>query len=73
MADDNHMDITGISSMDSLSSLATYMQADNMSLKLSTQVLKKVLDSQQEQGQALVEMIQQSQVTGTGTRIDVRA
>jgi hypothetical protein len=67
------MTISGISSLDNLASLATYMQNDSLSLKLSTQVLKKVLDSQQEQGQALVEMIRESQVTGTGTRVDVRA
>jgi hypothetical protein len=67
------MDITGISSMDNLSTLATYMQSDNIALKLSTQILKKVMDSQQEQAQALVNMIRESQVTGTGTRVDLRA
>ena len=60
--------------MDSLAAQAANMQASNLSLKLATGVLKSVMDSQKQQGLALVEMIRQTpSATGTGSIIDLRA
>jgi hypothetical protein len=68
------MNISGVNLSDSLATQATNMQANNISLRLSTTVLKSVMDSQKQQGEALVAMIRQTpSAAGTGSNIDVRA
>ncbi len=67
------MDIPGISSSSEFSDLAVYLRQNTADAKVSTQIMKKVLDSQQDQTQELLNLKKQSAVTGIGTRIDVRA
>ena len=61
---------------DTLASQATNLQSDNMGLKMATTMMKKVMDSQEQMGKMLVNMIQQTptgSVSGTGSIIDIRA
>ena len=68
------MNISGASMADGLASMATGMQGENLSLQISTAVMKKVLDSQKTQGDALVAMINNTpSLTGTGSTVDIRA
>ena len=70
------MNITGVSMFDTLASQATNLQSDNMGLKMATTMMKKVMDSQEQMGKMLVNMIQQTptgSVSGTGSIIDIRA
>jgi hypothetical protein len=66
------MNITGVSMTDNLATMATNLQSNNMSLQFGTAVMKNILDSQKQQGEALVRMINQTpSLNGTGTRIDI--
>ena len=68
------MNISGASYLDSLAIMASDMKSENIGLQLSTTILKKTLDLQAQQGQALVAMISQSpSLDGSGQMIDIRA
>jgi hypothetical protein len=70
------MNISGASMSDGLASMASSMQASNLGLQFSTAVMKKVMDTQKMQGDALVAMINQTptaSLNGIGSIIDVQA
>jgi hypothetical protein len=73
-ADIIHMNISGSSMSDGLINQAIGLQSSNLGLQFSTAILKNLMDSQQQQGQALVAMIRQTpSPEGTGQNIDIRA
>jgi hypothetical protein len=66
------MEISGSTMSDGLANMATNMQSANLNLQFSTAVLKKALDSQKQQGAALVQMINQTpSLEGTGRTVDI--
>jgi hypothetical protein len=68
------MNISGVAMNDSLAAQATHMHSAQLGLRLATTVLKSVMDSQKQQGLAIVEMIRQTpSAAGIGSRIDARA
>mgnify|MGYP002357297598 CR=1 FL=1 len=57
-----------------LAQQAAALKGDKVSREISAAVLREVLDSQQQFGQALVEMIQGApSLEGTGRIVDLRA
>ena len=71
--DHNHMNVSGVSINDVLATQATHMKAGTIGTQLAITVLKSVLDSQEQQAQMLVEMIQQTAAsTGVGSNVDIR-
>ena len=73
-ADNIHMNVSGSSISDSLINQAMGLQSNNLGLQFSTAILKNLMDSQKQQGQALVAMICQTpSLDGTGQNIDIRA
>lgn len=68
------MNISGASFTDGLINQALSLQRSNLGLQFSGAILKSLMDSQKQQGQALVAMIQQSpSLDGAGRHIDIRA
>ncbi len=68
------MNIDANASLNVLARVATGMQAEHTGMQLTTAVLKKTLDLQQQQGQALIAMIQQTpSLTGTGKIVNIAA
>lgn len=66
--------ISASSSLNVLAQVATGMKAEHTGMQLTTAVLKKTLDLQEQQGQALIAMIGQTpSLTGTGTRVNIAA
>ena len=74
-ADTTSMGIPAISSsLDALASMATDLQAGQLSLRLNVAVLKQVLKTEQETGDMLVKMIQPPpSPDGTGQLVDILA
>ncbi len=68
------MNISGVSFSDNLVSQAVGMRSNDLGLQLSSAILKNILDSQKQQGQALVDMISKSpSLDGSGQNIDILA
>jgi hypothetical protein len=68
------MSISSVSLSDSLSTLATGMASDNISLQIAVSVMKQAQDQQQMAGQAIVNMINQaSPIDGTGQIVNKAA
>lgn len=68
------MSISGVSSIDSLATLATQMKGSEVNSQIAVAILKQTQDSQQQFADALVKMINQTpSLDGTGQKIDVSA
>jgi hypothetical protein len=69
------MNVSSTSSFSGLAGMATNMRAGELGMQISMAVMKQALDSQKQQGQALVQMIQSStpSLNGTGSIVDIRA
>lgn len=69
------MNISSVSSTtDSLAAAASNLQSGNIARQISVAVMKQVLDGQKQQGEALVQMIQNTpSLDGTGSILDIRA
>ena len=69
------MNVSNVSSFDGLAGMASNLRSGELGLQISAAIMKQVLDSQKQQGQALVEMISSNtpSLNGTGSIIDVRA
>jgi hypothetical protein len=60
--------------MGALANMATNMQSSQTGLKISTAIMKEVLDSQKQQGDMLVKMISQTpSADGAGKMVDILA
>lgn len=74
-ADIEIMEISGISSSyRQLAGSASAAQSDNLTMELSTRIMKKVMDSQQQQSEALVKMINSNtqSLEGAGKLINLQ-
>jgi hypothetical protein len=70
------MNIGSISSFEGLAGMATNLHAGELGLQISTAIMKQVMDSEKQQAQALVRMIQSGtppSPDGVGSILDVRA
>lgn len=70
------MNIGSISSFEGLAGMAANLRAGDVGMQISAAVLKQALDTQKQQAQALVQMIQSGSPPspdGTGRILDVRA
>ena len=69
------MAITGVNSIENtLASMASNMVGGSVQQKISTAVVKQIMDSQQMQAQALLKMIQNGPtptLDGTGTNVNI--
>ena len=69
------MAITGVNSIENtLASMASSMVGGSVQQKISTAVVKQIMDSQQMQAQALLKMIQNGPtptLDGTGTNVNI--
>lgn len=68
------MNISGVSMLDPLAALATNLKTGQLSMQFSTAILKNQIDSQQQFGAELVQMMRATpSLEGTGRIIDVNA
>jgi hypothetical protein len=75
MVDNESMNIGSISSFEGLAGMATNLRAGDVGMQISAAVLKQALDTQKQQAQALVDMIQSSappSPDGAGRILDIR-
>ena len=72
--DTNNMSVSGISSVDTLASLASGMASAGVQSDIALAVLNQIQDQQMLMAQALLDMISQTpSLDGTGQAVDVSA
>jgi hypothetical protein len=71
-ADNDHM-VNGISTNDVLNLIQSQVDSGNTRTSIGVSVVKQIQDQQALQGQALVKMIQQSSLDGSGKLVDIQA
>ncbi len=71
-ADNDHM-VNGVSTNDVLNLIQSQVDAGNARTSIAVSVVKQIQNQQALQGQALIKMIQQSSLDGSGTLVDIRA
>jgi hypothetical protein len=75
MPDTDSMNVSGSASYyNQLASMATSIQSDQTSLELSSLLMKKMMDSQDQQGEALLKMISQTTTSleGAGKLVNLQ-
>jgi hypothetical protein len=65
--------VTGVSTNDVLNLVQSQIDSGNARTSIAVSIVKQIQDQQTLQGQALVKMIQQSSLDGSGKLIDSRA
>ena len=64
--------VNGVSTNDVLNLVQSQVDSGNTRTSIAVSVVKQIQDQQALQGQALVKMIQQSSLDGSGTLVDLR-
>jgi len=67
------MSVSSVSYVSSIANLATQMKSENVQMQWSVAMLKQIQEMEEMMGDALVEMMQSSGVTGgdLGTTVDI--
>lgn len=65
--------VNGVSTTDVLNLVQSQIDAGNTHTSIGVAVIKQIQDQQVLEGQALVQMIQQSSLDGTGRLVDIKA
>jgi hypothetical protein len=65
--------VNGVSTNDVLNLIQSQVDSGNTRTSIAVSVVKQIQDQQALQGQALIKMIQQSSLDGSGTLVDIRA
>jgi hypothetical protein len=71
--DDKRIMVNGVSTNDVLNLIQSQIDAGNTRTSIAVSVVKQIQDQQAMEGQALVQMIQQSSLDGTGRLVDIKA
>jgi hypothetical protein len=70
--DDKRIMVNGVSTDDVLNLIQSQIDAGNARTSIAVSVVKKIQDQQAMEGQALVQMIQQSSLDGSGKLVDIK-
>jgi hypothetical protein len=70
---DNDCMVNGISTNNVLNLVQSQVDSGNTRTAIAVSVMKQIQDQQALQGEALVKMIQQSSLDGSGRLVDIRA
>lgn len=73
LLDDKRIMVNGVSTNDVLNLIQSQIDAGNARTSIAVAVVKQIQDQQTMEGQALVQMIQQSSLDGTGRLVDIKA
>jgi hypothetical protein len=65
--------VNGVSTNDVLNLVQSQVDSGNVRTSIAVSIVKQIQDQQALQGQALVKMIQQSSLDGSGKLVDIRA
>jgi hypothetical protein len=64
--------VNGVSTNDVLNLIQSQIDAGNTRTSIAVSVVKQIQDQQAMEGQALVQMIQQSSLDGSGKLVDIK-
>jgi hypothetical protein len=73
LLDDKRIMVNGVSTNDVLNLIQSQIDAGNARTSIAVSVVKQIQNQQTMEGQALVQMIQQSSLDGTGRLVDIKA